>query len=285
MSRRHRINAPGTIHHVVNRGVNRQRIFFTDADRVEFGRLLGEVHCRFGVSVIAYCLMDNHFHLILDCPDGHLSEAMHHLQSVLASHVNERNGRDGPLFKGRFYSALIDTDHYLVIATRYVERNALVLPGVDAPWEHRWSSVRARLGFKPGPDWLQSDRMLDYFSNSDAYAEFLCSNPATDESSVIDAGHLDQLALLMVALFADDSVRTAQIERTVLAATAQTMNELNRSVISTHLGFDDAAAFQRAIGRAERRMADEPSIATVVDELRLHLLDTAGLSTTARHAA
>src|SRR6056297_2779503 len=76
MGRPPRIDAPGLTHHVFNRGGNRQIVFRSDDDRLEFGRLLGEISDIFGVRLLAYCLMDNHYHLIVQCPDGGLSDAM-----------------------------------------------------------------------------------------------------------------------------------------------------------------------------------------------------------------
>lgn len=284
MSRQQRINAPGTIHHVVNRGVNRQRIFYSDADRVEFGRLIGDVHDRFGVTIIAYCLMDNHYHLIVNCPEGHLSDAMHHVQSVLASHVNERNGRDGPLFKGRFYSAMIDSDRYLLAATRYVERNSLSVAGIDDPANYRWSSVRARLGVKASPAWLDREPILDYFSDVAAYHAFISRGSEGTEPARIATEGLSEIAALMITLFADDDVRTSQLERTVLAAVADSLSQTNRALIGAHLGFDDRQ-LRRAISRATIRIERDPSVGVIADRLRDHLFDIGALETRHRSAA
>ena len=79
-------------------------MFFADEDRIEFGRVLGEIHERFGVETLAYCLVPNHYHLLLRCPDGGLSAAMQHLGSTFTRRMNDRAGRDGPLFRGRFHA-------------------------------------------------------------------------------------------------------------------------------------------------------------------------------------
>lgn len=274
MTRRDRITTPGTIHHVVNRGVDRQPIFFGDADRIEFGRLLEEIHHRYGVSVLAYCLMDNHYHLILHVPNGHLSEAMHHLQSVFATHVNARVGRDGPLFKGRFYSALITDDQYLLTATRYVERNALDIVGIDDPCRYRWSSVRARLGFRRPPVWLDCERVMDFFAGRGEYADFLNSSVDLAEPERIHISGLGDLAGLMIALFVDDDVNPAQLDRTLIAALAQSMTTSNRRLIGHALGFDDARSLKRASNRATARLKCSPSLAVALEHLRLELFRT-----------
>jgi REP element-mobilizing transposase RayT len=83
----------------MNRGVNREPTFFADVDRRQFGHRLADIHERFGVETLAYCLMDNHYHLLLRARDGGLSRAMHHLGLVYTRRTNDRLGRDGPLFR------------------------------------------------------------------------------------------------------------------------------------------------------------------------------------------
>ena len=135
----------------MNRGAARQATFFGDEDRVEFGRLLGVGHERFDVSVHAYCLLDNHYHLVVNCPSGRLSEFMQYLGSVLTRHVNDRVDRDGPLYRGRFRSIPVTTDRQLLASVRYVHRNAVDVHGVDRVDAYRWSSHRTYLGCRPTP--------------------------------------------------------------------------------------------------------------------------------------
>ena len=127
--------------------------------------------------------------------------------------------------------------------------------------------------------------MLDYFPSSSAYAEFLQAAPTRDESQTISTNHLDELAELMVTLFADDSVRRAQINRTVIAAAAHSMNDQNLRLISSHLGFAGTSALRRATARARKRMLSEPSLTKVVEEFRLQLLDKTGMATAGQWAA
>lgn len=130
MGRALRPDRPGGWYHVVNRGVDHQPIFFDDSDRVDFGRLLGVGHDRFGVEVHAYCLMTNHFHLLVHCPNGGLSDFMHDVTATFTRHVNDRLGRDGPLVRGRFRSFIVDSDAYVLCATRYIHRNPLDIADV-----------------------------------------------------------------------------------------------------------------------------------------------------------
>jgi putative transposase len=112
---------------MMNRGIDRQPVFFADADGVKFGRRLAEVHERFGVETLAYCLMPNHYHLLIRLPGGGLAAAIHHLGSLYTRNTNDRTGRDGPLFRGRYHSIRVDTDEYLLWAARYIHRNPLAL--------------------------------------------------------------------------------------------------------------------------------------------------------------
>lgn len=128
MGRTLRPDRPGGWHHVVNRGVDHQPIFFDDSDRVDFGRLLGVGHDRFGVEVHAYCLMTNHFHLLVHCPCGGLSGFMHDVTATFTRHVNDRLGRDGSLVRGRFRSFTVDSDAYVLCVTRYIHRTRSTSP-------------------------------------------------------------------------------------------------------------------------------------------------------------
>ena len=147
----------------MNRGVDRQAVYLTDADRREFLRLLGEAHERYEVETLAYCLMDNHFHLLCREISGGLSEAMQHLGSVYTRHTNARVGRDGPLFRGRFHSIPVETDPYLLWVSRYIHRNPLDLPGVRNIARYRWSSYPAYLGKRRPDEFLNTNLLLEYF--------------------------------------------------------------------------------------------------------------------------
>lgn len=161
MPRPLRIDIEDGWHHVMNRGIDHGIVFFEDTDRIEFGQRLADVFDLFGVRIHAYCLMETHFHLLCHCPDAGLSAAMQRLGSLYTRHVNDRLGRDGPLFRGRFHSRLIADDAHLVATVRYIHRNALDLPGVSRTRDYRWSSHRAYLGLRRGLRWLCTDHVFD----------------------------------------------------------------------------------------------------------------------------
>jgi len=201
MGTRRRHGEAGAVHHVMNRGVDRQRVFFADADRTEFGARLAEAHERFAVETLAYCLMANHYHLLVRSLDGRLSEAMHHIGTVYARHTNDRLGRDGPLFRGRFHSIRVDTDWYLECAVRYIHRNPLDLDGIADPADYRWSSFRTYDGLRPRPDFMSLDLVLGVFGDDRAE---LARFTRADMSAPAPRALRDLLTLIEYEIARDD---------------------------------------------------------------------------------
>ncbi|QNA95104.1 transposase [Stenotrophomonas maltophilia] len=150
MPRPRRVDAPGYPQHVVQRGNNRQPVFFTDGDHVAYLRLLchhaHQQHCR----VHAYVLMGNHVHL-LATPDvcGGLSRMMQAVSRTYVRRVNDRQGRTGTLWEGRFHSTVVDSDRYLLACQRYIELNPVRAGKVAHPGDYRWSSYRANARGRP----------------------------------------------------------------------------------------------------------------------------------------
>lgn len=134
---------PGQFYHVTNRGVERRAIFTSDLDRIVFLSLLAEACLTNGVVCHAFCLMSNHFHLVVEDPRGTLSQMMHHLGFCYARYFNDTYRRGGPLFESRFCAELIDSAAYFHDAVAYVLLNpvrtsAPMAPSAEA---YRWSSA------------------------------------------------------------------------------------------------------------------------------------------------
>jgi len=144
MPRLRRIDAPGYPQHIVQRGNNRQAVFFSNRDPALYLGLLrdcaNEHHCR----VHAHVLMGSHVHLLLtpDAPGG-MSRMMQAVNRIYVRHVNGRERRTGSLWGGRFHSTVIDTDRYLLACQRYIELNPVRAGMVAHPGDYRWSSYRA----------------------------------------------------------------------------------------------------------------------------------------------
>lgn len=162
MSRPLRIEFPGAIYHVTSRGDRREPIYRDDADRVAHLGVIAQAMNRFGARVLAYCLMGNHYHLVLCTREPNLSRLMRHVNGVYTQNFNRRHGLVGHLFQGRFKAILVDRDFYLLALCRYVERNAVAAGLVAAPGDWRWSSYRAHVGTDPTPAWLDGDGLRGY---------------------------------------------------------------------------------------------------------------------------
>ncbi len=145
MARPLRITPPGYWHHVMNRGLERRALFVDDADRERFLALVSDAGKRWGVLPHAYCLMRNHYHLLLEDRDGRLSRAMRHVDGVHTQAFNRRHDRDGPLMRGRFRSRVVQQERYLAEVVRYIHSNPVDAGLVNRARDYSWSSHRAYL--------------------------------------------------------------------------------------------------------------------------------------------
>ena len=154
MARGPRLQIRGATYHVMSRGNRKAAIFEDDADRRRFEMLLGEAAERYRLLCHSYCLMGNHYHIVVGVPGANLSQAMHWLNGVFAQYSNRRHQRTGHLLQGRFKSVLIGDDAYLRAANTYVVLNPVKAGLVADPAEWRWSSYRASAGIEAPPHWL-----------------------------------------------------------------------------------------------------------------------------------
>lgn len=162
MSRPIRIQYPGAVYHVMNRGNARQAIFKTPDHYQLFLRCLAEAVQLWHLKLHAFSLMPNHYHLLIETPDGNLSRAMRHLNHVYTQRYNRVAGRDGHLFRGRYKSILVEDDAYLVELLRYIHLNPVKAALAKTPEQHPWTSHHYYMG-RSAPDFLTTDRLLDYF--------------------------------------------------------------------------------------------------------------------------
>jgi putative transposase len=151
------------IYHIFNRGNRRTPIFLDDADFERFLQLLKELGRKFGWPFFAYCLMTNHFHLVVETPEGDVSAGMHRVGFLYAQYFNRKYAFDGHVFQGRFKTVVIRSDVQLLAAVRYVLTNP-VRAGLTVTAEQwRWSSYRATVGIRRPPPFLSVHRVLRYF--------------------------------------------------------------------------------------------------------------------------
>ncbi len=241
----------------MNRGAARQPVFLTARDGESFESLLGVCCQRFGVEVHAYCLMPNHYHLLLHCPEGGLSAFMQLLGARYTRSVNDRLGRDGPIFRGRFRSIVIDSDSYLAAAGRYIHRNPIDLrPHVDLAG-YRWSSYRCYLHPPARPSWLRLDALgggshpFEYR----AMVEGDVSRPAASVAWAISVATAEVL---------DDPMPGA-LDRTVGAAMVDAVDGRSAAEILDWLRFPTTSAQRSALLRAQRRMQTDEALARIVE--------------------
>ena len=133
MARPLRIEYDGALYHITSRGNERKAIFRDDEDRVGFLEALQKVNERFNWICHAYCLMNNHYHLVVETPDGNLSKGMRQLNGVYTQYFNRKHHRVGHIFQGRYKSILIEKESYLLEVSRYVVLNPVRAKAVKKP--------------------------------------------------------------------------------------------------------------------------------------------------------
>jgi REP element-mobilizing transposase RayT len=160
------VEYPGAFYHVISRGNGGERIFRTDNDYTKLLEYLGKATERFGVTVHTYCLMSNHYHLLIETAQPNLSAAIQWVNVAYAGYFNRRHRRTGHLFQGRFKALLIEADEYLIPLSRYIHLNPVRAAIVANPVEYRWSSYAAFVGKAKSPDFLVTDQLLIRFGRS-----------------------------------------------------------------------------------------------------------------------
>lgn len=170
MARPLRLEYAGACYHITSRGNAKQSIFHDDADREMLLRVLAAAVKRFGWHLHAYCLMGNHYHLLVATPQPNLSRGMRHLNGVYTQRFNRRHERAGHVFQGRFGAILVEREAYLLELVRYISLNPVRAGIVASAEEWRWSSQRAYAGLAAAPEWLDVRPVLERFSDDPTQA-------------------------------------------------------------------------------------------------------------------
>ncbi len=164
MTRPLRIQYEEALYHITSRGNEQADIFLDDQDREYFLLLLAQVVERYDWLVYAFCLMANHYHLLVKTINANLSDGMRQLNGVYAQRFNRLNERVGHLFQGRFNSVIIEEESHLLTTARYIVLNPLRAGIVTHPEDWPWSSYRAMIGISQPPPFLHVDLVLGFFS-------------------------------------------------------------------------------------------------------------------------
>ncbi len=167
MARSMRIEYAGAVYHVTSRGNARQKIYSDDADRDLFLAKLSEAKERYGFVVHAYCLMGNHYHLLVETPKPNLSLGMQRINGEYTQAYNRRHRRVGHLFQGRFKAIVVEKGSYLLELCRYVVLNPVRARMVKRPQDWPWSSYRATAGMDKCPAFLTAGWVLAQFGTDE----------------------------------------------------------------------------------------------------------------------
>ena len=165
---------PNGWYHVMNIGACHRNIFIDDQDRFRFLQLLEAATGIHEIEIHAFCLMGNHFHLLVRCQHPNLDAALHRIMSMYVREFNKRHGRDGPLFRSRYHAILVETDPYLLAVTRYIHRNPLDL-GVTDIESYQWSSLGLYSRRSRSRRWVSTDFTLEIFGTRKAYLSYVHS--------------------------------------------------------------------------------------------------------------
>ena len=204
MARPLRIEYDGALYHVTSRGNDRKAIFKDHSDRELFLNTLARVTERFHWICHGYCLMNNHYHLVIETPDGNLSKGMRQLNGVYTQAFNQRHRRVGHIFQGRFKAILVQKDSHFLEVWRYVVLNPVRAKAVSHPGQWKWSSYRATAGTVQAHGCLTVGDVLGHFGKRKAiaqqrYYEFV--QAGIDSPSIWD--NLEAQSLLGVEGFAE----------------------------------------------------------------------------------
>jgi REP-associated tyrosine transposase len=171
MARSLRITFPGAFYHVTSRGNERKAVFKSTRDRQKFYEYLETATERYNAVIHAYCLMDNHYHILLETPLGNLPQIMQHINGAYTTYYNVKRARAGHLFQGRYKAILVEMDEYAKELSRYIHLNPVRAKLVETPEKYEWSSYNFFIGRKKAPDWLHRDFILSYFGNKVSSAQ------------------------------------------------------------------------------------------------------------------
>ena len=171
MARALRIEYPGAFYHLMHRGNAGSDIFKSERDRERFLEYLGKAVERYELRIHSYCLMTNHYHLLVETAQPNLSQAIKWINVSYAAYFNRKRKRSGHLFQGRYKAILIDADEYLTHLSRYIHLNPKRARMVEDLKDHPWSSYPVFGGYVKAPEWLETSWLLSLFGKDHKQAK------------------------------------------------------------------------------------------------------------------
>lgn len=205
MARPLRIEYPGAFYHVTSRGNERKDIFKSNTDREMFLSYLASAQEKYEAVVHAYCLMSNHYHLMIETPQGNLSQIMKYINSSYTNFFNIKRKRTGHLLQGRYKAILVEADAYAAELSRYIHLNPVRAGMVRSPEEYRWSSY-SYYTERCAPSWLKTGFILGYFGTDPTQSRKDYRNYVIEK---VNGGYIDPLAGVVAStiLGSEDFVR------------------------------------------------------------------------------
>ena len=170
-----RVTWEGALHHVMNRGLNKQKIFETEQLKKEFINLTEEKGVKYGISIFAYCIMDNHFHIALENTSGNLSEFMRSLNGQFGHCYRRITNTKGYVFEDRFKSTVVQNDEYLLELIMYILLNPVRKGYLKNPFEYKWSSAREYFN-STSNSVIKKELVEDLFGSRDLFYATLVGN-------------------------------------------------------------------------------------------------------------
>jgi len=260
MPRPLRIEYENAYYHVMNRGRGRQHIFHGDDYFKVFLATLDEAYQRFGLQVLCYCLMSNHYHLLVKTPEGNLGRAMRHVNGQYTQRYNRLRKTDGPLFRGRYKAILVEQDSYQLQLSRYIHRNPLEAGIVDKLEAYPWSSYPCYVTSQSSPDWLYREEIYQQLSvksrRREKYRAFV--ELGTDEEIATFYSKGNQVPYLGSDEFRDWAYRHRQtdemvVSKEVLKQFRPGLPEI-ATLIANHFGVDADTLTGNRRGLAEENI-------------------------------
>ncbi len=251
VSRPLRIEYPGAFYHVTSRGNERKMVFESTRDREKYLSYLESAHQRYWAIIHAYCLMGNHYHLLLETPKGNLSQILHHINGAYTTYFNIKRDRSGHLFQGRFKGILVDKDAYCKELSRYIHLNPVRAGTVKTPLEYPWSSYRYFIGRGKRPEWLTMEFVLGDFGGEGRrgfkrYREYVergeakeLRNPFKDVIASTFLGSEDFINRIRVEYLEKKKIDKRNIPAIKRVLKGPSLEEIERAVLKV-LGRDDA---------------------------------------------
>ena len=265
MGRARRIDASGVWHHLMNRGAGRRIVFRCDEERKLFVSLVSELERRFGVEVHGYCLMGNHYHLLVRSMDARVSEAMAWLSSRFTREVNGRRGVDGAVFRGRFTSVVVARDAHLIWLYRYINANPRDLEWSGPLVQYPWSGLAASTG-RVDNDWLcHSFARAHFGEDADALERFVEAVPTVSRSTLGGVVDSDIAAAAHVARSPGPGVNRDAEVRAAHTVVAKRL-AIDQSLISTMSDLNPRAAASYS-ARASRLAAAPGPVGALVERI------------------